>query len=1371
MPQPPLVQPQAAAKAMSHRPPARLLIETLEPRILYSADLMPLAAGTNAPNITEQRILTPADSNTTSHELVFIDARVDGYQSLIDNIVANTTSERPIEIIVITADEDGVSRISETLASRQGISAIHLISHGDAGRIQLGNAWLDNQQLLQRADEIARWGNAMGGESDFLIYGCDVAASDAGKTLLANLAHLTGADVAASNDLTGSAARGGDWTLEVSTGSIETGTLTENTWNGLLAANTAPSFNIGDGLSAFVSGSANGVATRITYQSDGKYLMSGYVLNGANYDMTLARYNADGTLDTSFNGTGQVITTVSTGNDYGNTVKVQTDGKIVVVGYASNGVNDDIVVLRYNADGTLDTSFNGIGGVITAIGLSDDRAVGLALQSDGKIVVAGLTAGATLDFALVRYNSNGTLDTSFNGTGIVVTAVGGGDDWGWDVAVQSDGKIVVTGQSSNGLNQDVALLRYNSNGTLDTSFNSVGGVTTAIGAGDDYGNNVTLQSDGKIIVGGYSFNGGNYDAALLRYNSNGTLDTSFNGTGKFTISLGTGNDHIWGVAVQSDGKIVAVGQSITGTDSDIAVLRLNTNGTLDTSFNGTGIRKSGIAGNNDGGLGVEVLSDGRIAVGCYSALGADASFIVLRLNADGSPDLTLDAAAAVPFTEGGSAVVLNSGLQLFDAELSALNNFNGATLTLARNGGANSQDVFSASGTLGALTQGGNLVVGGTIIGTVTTNASGTLLLTFNANATNTLVNSAMQQIAYSNSSDAPPASVQIDWTFNDGNTGSQGTGGALTATSNSIVSITAVNTPPVLTLNGSTTVSIDEGQVVMPFYARISTTDADSADFNGGTLTVSISSGQQAADELYITGGNIAGVTVSGNNVQVSGVTIGTWAGGTGGTPLTVTFNANAILSSVDTLLNVITYTNTSNAPVSGARIISVSVSDGDGGTSNTVTGNVTLSAINNPPASTGGSVTGTEDTALVFNWSDFNVSDVDTAIGADSAIRITSMPANGSLQYFDGSTWISASLNQVFTKARIDAGYLRFMPAQDQSGSDTNANPGLGNGFNDYAQFGFEPLQTTAIAINNPDAEANIYPDGNWSNTATGWTVQGPAGSQNPAAANFPLDNDNTLFTDAGGSLEQTLGTTFSSSNNYSLSLEVGSTYASGTYSFEVQIYAGSTQIGVMNQSNFTQINSQFVSGTLTIDGSSYAALDGQALQIRLVGLTAQAFYDNLTLSSYVRASDIGSGATMNIDIVAVNDAPSITSNGGGTTANVNVAENQTAVTTVTATDPDAGATQTYSISGGADAALFSINSTTGVLTFNSGQNFESTADANADGIYEVTVQVSDGQGGSDTQAISVTVTNVNESTEHYFEWRRCHGQRQCWPRTRRR
>jgi hypothetical protein len=228
---------------------------------------------------------------------------------------------------------------------------------------------------------------------------------------------------------------------------------------------------------------------------------------------------------------------------------------------------------------------------------------------------------------------------------------------------------------------------------------------------------------------------------------------------------------------------------------------------------------------------------------------------------------------------------LDSDAVVLDPELSS-SNFSGATLTLARSGGANSQDLFSATGTLGALTQGGNLVVDGTMIGTVTTNSSGTLVLTFNSTATNALVNSAIQQIAYANSSDAPPSNVQINWTFSDGNNGAQGTGGALTATGNVVVNITAVNDAP--TLNTVTTGLA--GWWKMDESSGTSTADA-SGNGNNGTL---INGAAWQTGQM----GNAIEFDGTDDYINISASNVGTF--GTGDFAITFWINADKFTSAV---------------------------------------------------------------------------------------------------------------------------------------------------------------------------------------------------------------------------------------------------------------------------------------------------------------------------------------------------------------------------------------------------------------------------------------------------------------------------------------
>jgi uncharacterized delta-60 repeat protein len=329
-----------------------------------------------------------------------------------------------------------------------------------------------------------------------------------------------------------------------------------------------------DGKVTTVIGSFDS-AYSVVLQSDGKIVAAGYSDNGSKYDFAVVRYNTNGSLDTTFDTDGKVTTAVGSRTDAAYSVVLQSDGKIVVAGYSDNGTNDDFAVVRYNTNGSLDTSFSSDGKVTTAIGSSADRAYSVVLQSDGKIVAAGYSYnGSNEDFAVVRYNTDGSLDTTFSSDGKETTAVGSGTDAAYSVVLQSDGKIVAAGFSDNGTNDDFAVVRYNTNGSLDTTFDTDGKVTTAIGSRPDLANSVVLQSDGKIVAAGSSYNGSNYDIAVVRYNTNGSLDTTFDTDGKVTTAIGSGEDRALSVVLQSDGKIVAAGYSYNGSNNnDFAVVR------------------------------------------------------------------------------------------------------------------------------------------------------------------------------------------------------------------------------------------------------------------------------------------------------------------------------------------------------------------------------------------------------------------------------------------------------------------------------------------------------------------------------------------------------------------------------------------------------------------------------------------------------------------------------------------------------------------------------------------------------------------------------------------------------------------------------
>jgi uncharacterized delta-60 repeat protein len=359
----------------------------------------------------------------------------------------------------------------------------------------------------------------------------------------------------------------------------------------------------------------------IAIQTDGSIVALGSSLTGTNVDVfALVRYKPDGSLDTTFNTTGTVTTAIGSIDDIPMTVDIQSDGKIVAAGHTTPG---GFGLARYNSDGTLDTSFGTGGKVTTAIG-NGSYAATVAFQTDNKIVVAGsaLTGGSN-DFALVRYNSDGSLDTGF-GTGGIVTTSTGTSVYALHVYIQTDGKILTVGVSSTSASiSALVLARYNSDGSLDTTFGSDGIVTAAsVTMGI---NNVALQTDGKIVTVGYSFPG----FGLGRYNSDGTFDTTF-GTGGIVNSSGI-NGIPWDVAIQDDGKIVAAGYSFVGSDSApvFALSRYNTNGSLDTSFNSTGIVTTAIGTMNDSANAVAICPNGMILAAGSSRTSSTTSVFTL----------------------------------------------------------------------------------------------------------------------------------------------------------------------------------------------------------------------------------------------------------------------------------------------------------------------------------------------------------------------------------------------------------------------------------------------------------------------------------------------------------------------------------------------------------------------------------------------------------------------------------------------------------------------------------------------------------------------------------------------------------------------
>jgi uncharacterized delta-60 repeat protein len=377
-------------------------------------------------------------------------------------------------------------------------------------------------------------------------------------------------------------------------------------------------------------GTSDAAAYAVAIQTDGKIVAAGETLNGATWDFALLRYQANGALDSTFGVGGKVATAVGTGDDSAYAVAVQSDGKLVVGGEASNGVDSDFALLRYNTNGTLDATFGMGGKVTTAVGTSDEYAYALAIQSDGKLVAVGETnTNGNWNFAVVRYNANGTLDSTFGVGGKVTTPVGTRDDAAYALAIQPDGKILVTGETDAGSNYDVALVRYNTNGTLDSTFGAGGKVTTPIGSRDDTASAVAVLPDGKIVVAGDTAASGDNHFALARYTPSGTLDSSFGTGGKVTTIFGT-LSFLYAMAVQADQKLVVAGETLIAGTTDFALARYNPNGTLDATFGNSGTLATAIGTGDDAASALAIQSDGKIVAAGEAEIGTNLDAALVR---------------------------------------------------------------------------------------------------------------------------------------------------------------------------------------------------------------------------------------------------------------------------------------------------------------------------------------------------------------------------------------------------------------------------------------------------------------------------------------------------------------------------------------------------------------------------------------------------------------------------------------------------------------------------------------------------------------------------------------------------------------------
>jgi uncharacterized delta-60 repeat protein len=389
-----------------------------------------------------------------------------------------------------------------------------------------------------------------------------------------------------------------------------------------------PTFGSGGRVSTPVGGDGHGEA--VVIQPGGAIVTAGWRSTPSGADFALTRHDVAGNLDHGFGADGIVTTDLGGRDDEASDAALLPDGGIVAVGRTDAGgsTHTDFGVVRYRSDGTLDPGFGSGGIVQTDILGGGDQANAVAVQPDGKIVVAGIAlhAGIDGDMALVRYDADGTPDSSFGTGGIVTTDLGTRSDDARAIVIQPDGAIVVAGNTD----EDVALARYTPSGQLDPTFGHGGTTTSTLG---DEATGVGLTPDGHVVVSGYTVGaGGTRDFLLARFRSDGALDTTFGDQGAVRTDVLGGDDYAEGLVVDPLGRILLVGRATSPTILDMALVRYTADGALDPAFGAGGIVTADFHGRGEFGEDLALDAAGRIVAAGYTADGGVLDFALLRAN-------------------------------------------------------------------------------------------------------------------------------------------------------------------------------------------------------------------------------------------------------------------------------------------------------------------------------------------------------------------------------------------------------------------------------------------------------------------------------------------------------------------------------------------------------------------------------------------------------------------------------------------------------------------------------------------------------------------------------------------------------------------
>jgi predicted outer membrane repeat protein len=1218
-------------------------------------------------------------------ELVFVDSSITNCRQLLDDLKTATAPARQLDIVVLDPTRDGIAQITAALDGQHDLKALHFVTHGGLGATRLGNVWLSADNLGAYAGDIAAWQSALAPDADLLFYGCNLAATADGRTLLDALQALTGGDVAGSTNDTGNARLGADWKLEYADGPIETAVAVsrqaQQDWLGRLE------------LATFQQGDAQGYAgTQDTFiDADDPNTAQGAAVEvstqTAPHQQGLLRF------DNLFgNGQGQ-IPLGSTINSATLTVYV-TDASVMVSQIALHRM-----LVSWTETDTWNSLTNGI-------------------QADGTEAIA--TADATLADGHVSGPQ------TFSGAGLTATLqawANGAPNNGWAIFNDKNNNWVFASSETDVPAQRPLL-------TVDFTPPSVPGdefrVNTTVAADQitNAQNRGSQQAVAYDAAGNYVVvwssagqDGSGWGVYARRFAADGNPLT-----GEILVNQSTSDDQQWArVASDSAGNFVVTWTSTNqdGTPSSVYARRFAGAGSpLTDEFRvnttATGPQLNSVIGMDS--------ATGDFVIAWQGEGPGDANGIFFRrFAADGTAkdatdqlantaDGTAEIDPAVTMDPAGRFVIAWAQsnqvyFRRFNADGTAAGGrtqIDGMLSTSSR--------IAIASDSAGEFTvvYRESTLVPGLFPGLVARgyNADGTTKypefqpddgdsdspsIDMAADGSFVLVyqktGDGDQTGVYARKHNADGSAAGSAFLVNQTTTGVQSQASVDVRDLNNFVVVWSgqgtgdtsgvfarqyatgsANLPPTVTLPSSPATYLENAAPVV-IDPNAVVTDPDSANFDSGTLTVAFAAGGTASDRLAILnqGAGAGQIGVSGNTVTYGGTVIGTFTGGTDDfTPLVITLNANADVTAAQALLRDITFANVSDAPATADRSVQFVLTDFDDAPSDAVTQIVQVTAVNDPPTIT------SSNTA--------SVPENTTAV-----LTVTSADVDGGTPVYSLSGGADAA------KFTIDSvtGVLSFLAAPNY---EAPTDAGGDNVYDVIVQVSDGTLvDTQAIAV-----------------TVT------------------PVNDNNPVITSNGGGA------------NASISVAENTPAVTTVTATDADLPAQPLTYSISGGADAAKFSIDSVTGVLQFIAAPDYEMPTDVGANNVYNVTVQVSDGSLTDTQAIA-----------VTVTPVNEFdPLITSNGGGASAAITIAENATVVTTVTATDADLPLGLSYSIVGGVDAAKFSVNNGSGVLRFLVAPNFESPTDAGGNNVYDVTVQVDDGGWRVDTQAISVTVTDLNDT-----------------------